>query len=306
MDDYRVIPYSPKLTYFPPALRWYVPRPEADIIHTTPDHAPMFRHRGIPLVVTFHNFVVDAFMSQYSTLTQRIHYATDLKYFLRRSLEIADRVTAVSEFTANLVRQELRFSGGIEVIPNGVDTDAFRPSTEGHVRKQPRVLFSGNPSLRKGAQWLPEIARRLRRKATVVCTAPKGSPWAANLQNAGVEIVEKVPFSAMPEFYRSVDALLLPTVREGDCLAVLEAMSSGLPVIASDCSSLPERVDEGKGGFLCQIGNVDEFVTAIENIADPERRASMGAHNRGRAENEFSLTEMVRRYETVLNEVSRH
>ena len=138
VDDYCVVPYSPALTYFPPILRWSVALPEADIIHTTPDHAPMFRRRDIPLVVTFHNFVVDAFMSQYSTLKQRIHYATDLKYFLRRSLEIADRVTAVSAYTAKLVREELKFAGEIEVITNGVDTDAFRPAAEVQGRERPR------------------------------------------------------------------------------------------------------------------------------------------------------------------------
>lgn len=73
---------------------------------------------------------------------------------------------------------------------------------------------------------------------------------------AGIEIMGTVPYVAMPDLYRSVDALLLPIVREGDSLAVLEAISSGIPVIASDCSSLPERVTHGQGGYLCEIGDV--------------------------------------------------
>lgn len=304
LRSYQVVPYSPKLTLFPPALKWLVPKPDADVIHTTPDHAPLFRRSDIPLVVTFHNFVVDSFMSQYSTLAQRAHYATDLKYFLRRSLEIADRVTAVSAFTAGLVRTELGFTGHIDVITNGVDTEAFRPANEIRNTTQPRVLFSGNPSMRKGAQWLPEIARRLAGQATIVCTVPKSSPWAAKLESAGVEIVEKIPFQEMPDFYRSVDALLLPTVREGDCLAVLEAMSSGLPVVASDCSSLPERVDPGKGGYLCDIGDINGFVAAVERIADPQVRATMGRHNRARAENEFSLAEMAKGYADIFSAIS--
>ena len=304
LDNFRVIPYSPRLTYFPPALKWCVPRPDADILHTTPDHAPMFRRRGVPLVVTFHNFVVDAFMSQYSTLVQRIHYATDSRYFLRRSLEIADRVTAVSAFTADLIRTELSYTGRIEVISNGVDTDTFRPSGSTRNTSKPRVLFAGNPSLRKGAHWLPEMARRLNARATIVCTVAGRSPWAKRLTSAGVEITEKVPFAAMPDLYRSVDALLLPTVREGDSLAVLEAMSSGLPVVASDCSSLPERVAPGRGGYLCEIGDVDGFVAAIDKLADPQLRASMGNFNRARAEAEFSLSAMARRYRRIFSELA--
>lgn len=304
LDNFHVVPYAPGLTYFPPALRWLVPQPDADIVHTTPDHAPMFRRKGTPLVVTFHNFVVDRFMSEYSTLAQRLHYATDLKYFLRRSLDIADCVTAVSNSTADLVRTELSFSGHIEVIPNGVDTDAFRPAEEPGGGERPRVLFSGNPSYRKGAQWLPGIAERLRGEATIVCTVPKNSPWTSTFRSAGIEVVGKVPFSAMPDFYRSVDALLLPTVREGDCLAVLEAMSSGLPVVASNCSSLPERIDPGKGGYLCEIGDIDGFADAVKRLADPALRTSMGLYNRERAVSEFGLAEMARRYARVFNQVA--
>ncbi len=303
LDDFRVVPYSPRLTYFPPLLRWAVPGPAADIIHTTPDHAPMFRRRGVPLVVTFHNFVIDAFMRPYSTLTQRVHYGTDLRYFLRRSLQIADRVTAVSAFTADLVRRELGYDGPLEVIGNGVDTELFHPPAERRGDRRPRLLFAGNPSLRKGAQWLPAIARKLADRATIVCTVSGNSRWLRQLQAAGVEIADKLPFASMPDLYRSVDALLLPSVREGDSLAVLEAMSSGLPVVASACSSLPERVEDGVGGFLCDIGDVDAFVEAILQLTDPGLRARMGDHNRARAETGFGLENMAGRYQAIFNEL---
>ena len=94
LSDYEIVPYSPSLTYFPPALRWSVPTPAADVIHTTPDHAMFFKRPDIPLVSTFHNYVVDDFMRPYSTMVQKIHYATDLKYFLKKggpNLGSADR-----------------------------------------------------------------------------------------------------------------------------------------------------------------------------------------------------------------------
>jgi glycosyltransferase involved in cell wall biosynthesis len=306
LRDFHVVPYSPRLTLFPPALKWLVPQPDADIIHTTPDHGPFFKRHGVPLVVTFHNLVIDTFMSRYSTLAQRLHYATDLKYFLRKSLEIADRVTAVSAFTAGLVRQELGYEGQIDVITNGVDTRNFRPTDSPSKSDKPRVLFAGNPSLRKGAHWLPEMARRLEGAATIVCTVARNTAWARRLESAGVEIAAQVPHALMPDFYRSVDALLLPTVREGDSLAVLEAMSSGLPVVASNCSSLPERVDQGKGGFLCEIGDVGGFVSAIRKLADPLLRQSMSSHNRARAEIEFDMADMAQGYADMFSETASH
>jgi glycosyltransferase involved in cell wall biosynthesis len=77
---------------------------------------------------------------------------------------------------------------------------------------------------------------------------------------------------------------------------VLEAMSSGLPVVATNCSSLPERVVDGRGGFLCDIGDIDGFVAAIERLLEPEIRRSMSEFNRRRAEAEFSLEQMTSRY----------
>ena len=299
LDDYMVVPYSPKLTYFPPALRWRVPKPTADLIHTTPDYAPFLKRRGRPLVTTFHNLVIDDFMSPYSSMLQRLHYRTDLRLFLKKALRLSDRISAVSQFTADLVRQELAYDGPIEVIPNGIDTRFFRPGRSPAGNVPVRILFAGNPSLRKGAQWLPKIARKLQGSATIVCASGLRGGWTAGLEAAGVELLGRVPYASMPELYQSVDVLLLPTVREGDSLAVLEAMSSGLPVVASDCSSLPERVKHGKGGYLCEIGDVDGFVAAIENLRDPQLRKTMGAYNRSRAEVDFDIRRMVSRYEEV-------
>jgi len=299
LPDYKIVPYRPSLTYFPPLLRWNVPKPAADIIHTTPDHALFFKRPGIPLVSTFHNFVVDSFMQPYSTVTQRIHYATDLRYFLQKAVGLSDRLTAVSQFTADLAMQELKCDKPIEVIPNGVDTDIFSPRSDARSKQQLRVLFSGNPSRRKGAHWLPEIARRLGDSVKIVCASGLRGGWTQKLADAGIENLGRVAYESMPDLYRSVDALILPTVREGDSLAVLEAMSSGIPVVASACSSLPERIEHGEGGYLCDIGDVDGFVKAIENLRDPQLRHRQGEFNRGRAEKEFSLATMTGRYETL-------
>lgn len=299
LDEYNVAPYSPSWTWFPPLLRAVVPNTPADLIHTTPDHAPFVRRRGLPLVTTFHNLVIDDFMAPYSSLLQRLHYRTDLRIFLSRALRMSDRITAVSRFTAELVRQELHFDGTIDVIPNGIDTAFFRPAAAASDRSALRILFAGNPSRRKGAHWLPEIARRLQGVATIVCASGLRGGWTAGFEAAGIEMLGRVPYSSMPALYQSVDALLLPTVREGDSLAVLEAMSAGLPVIASNCSSLPERVVHGEGGYLCDIGDVEGFVAAIDRLRDPHLRVSMGNFNRSRAEAEFDINKMVSRYSAV-------
>lgn len=309
IPGYEIVAFNPRLTYFPPALRWRVPQPDADIVHTAPDHAMFFQRKGVPLISTFHNFVVDPFMRQYSSLIQRIHYATDLPFFLRRAIQISDRLTAVSQFTADLVSSELNCQKPIEVIPNGVDTEFFTPAEDSQDTRLAndaplRLLFSGNPSIRKGSLWLPEIARKLGDSVQIVCASGLRGGFTAEMAAAGIENLGQVPYESMPALYRSVDALLLPTVREGDSLAVLEAMSSGLPIVASRVSSLPERVAEGQGGYLCELGDVDGFVAAIQKLQDPQHRWQLGGFNRSRAEQEFSLEQMAARYATLFAEFS--
>ena len=85
------------------------------------------------------------------------------------------------------------------------------------------------------------------------------------------------PYDAMPALYRDVDMLLYPTVREGFGLSVAEAMASGLPVVATDCSSIPELMEDGKGGFqanaVMSFRIVENAVQRAERGGDPVVRS---------------------------------
>ncbi|MBW1787844.1 MAG: glycosyltransferase family 4 protein, partial [Deltaproteobacteria bacterium] len=123
-------------------------------------------------------------------------------------------------------------------------------------------------------------------------------PRLENLRPVGA-----VPFREMPDRYRQMDILLMPTVREGFALAVIEAMASGLPVVASDCSSLPELVSDGKSGFLCPVGDTEAFAEKINLLAAaPELRREMGKFNRSLVEARFTVSQMVERYRAVFEE----
>jgi len=109
IPGYLVFDYNPYWTLFPPALPLlFRSQPVPDIIHTTPDSGFFFEKKNIPLVITFHNLVLDNFMQQYSSLAQKMHYRTVLRYFTNKSLSRAAAVTSVSHFTAELVRKELK------------------------------------------------------------------------------------------------------------------------------------------------------------------------------------------------------
>ena len=112
------------------------------------------------------------------------------------------------------------------------------------------------------------------------------------------------PYSYMPKVYQDADILLFPTVREGFGLAAAEAMACGLPVVATNCSSLPELIDNGKGGFLCPVGDVEAFAEKINLLADsPKLRRKMGEYNRSKVEKMFTVQRMVSEYKDLFEQV---
>lgn len=303
IKNYRLCGYHPRWTLFSPILSLLCKKySSAELIHTTPDYALFFTRRNTPLIITFHNYVLDAFMGRYSSTAQRLHYTTDLQFFTRKALTCADKITSVSRFTAGLVRDDLGFHGDIQVIYNGIDTDMFQPAKK-NTRKKVRVLFSGNLIRRKGADLLPRIAAQLDTNIEILYTSglrtKKRISPSPNLHPVGAVVYED-----MPTLYQQADILLFPTVREGFGLAAAEAMSCGLPVVATNCSSLPELIIPGKGGYLCELGNVNEFASRINELAaSPNLRSQMGEFNRSRVEEKFTLGRMVEQYNKLFEEV---
>ena len=302
IENYRVHGYDPYLTLFPPALPFLSRTEKPLIVHTTPDYGLFFGRKGIPLILTVHHLVLDQYMQKYSTLPQRIHYKTDLRWFTEASLRVAKMVTAVSCFTAEMVRKELEYKRPIRVIYNGIDSGRFIPSKNTR-DSGVKVLFSGNPTKRKGRQWLPAISEKLSDGITINYTQGLRANHV-RLRARNVKGLGRISPGDMPSVYQMSDILLSPTVREGFGLAVAEAMACGLPVVASNCSSIPELVDHGKGGFLCPVGDVDDFAKKINILADsPRLRREMGEYNRAKVEKMFTLERMVTEYRDLFEEV---
>ena len=305
IPGYSLHGYNPYWTLVPPSLPFlFKSIIKPGILHTTPDYGSFFTKSFNSLVVTFHNYVLDSCMAPFSSLLQNIHYRTDLRYFTRKSLKRAASVTAVSNFTADLVKKDLHYTGDIQVIYNGIDTNRFFPSQEQRNSSNCiKVLFCGNLTRRKGADLLPLIACRLSKNIKILYTCGLRTkhrlPEHPQLQNIG-----SVPYSDMPSIYPQADILLFPTVREGLSLAALEAMSCGLPVVATDCSSLPELIIEKRGGYLCRLEDVDDFAQAINTLAEsPALRQEMGQFNRERVERLFTMERMVREYRELFEKV---
>ena len=104
----------------------------------------------------------------------------------------------------------------------------------------------------------------------------------------------------VPDILRGMDCFVLPSLAEGVSNTILEAMSCGLPVIATEVGGNGELIDNGVCGTLVPAADVPALAAAIADLADDrERAAAMGQAGRQRVEREFSLTAMVGQYRKV-------
>jgi len=304
LAGYRVIPYHAGLTLFPFLLPHIIARSDGELIHTAATYGVFFYQPSIPLLITFHNYVLDRWMQAYCSPLQRIHHKYIQRRLTRLAVEKARGITAVSGYIASLVKKDMQIDLPIKVIYNGVDTGRFTPkSSNGNVHGEVRIFFSGNLTRRKGSQWLPAISKRLNKGCRIYYTQGLRTRKTL-LPGERLQSVGAVPFEKMPQRYREMDILLMPTVREGFGLSIAEAMACGLPVVASDCSAVPEIIDDGLGGFLCPVGDVDAFAERLNLLAEsPILRRQMGEYNRAIVEKKFKLDRMVKEYQMLFEEL---
>ncbi len=211
-------------------------------------------------------------------------------------------------------------------IYNGVDTERFHPPTTGRVTpsgspfNDPRLWVIGTvgrmqavkdqTTLARGfvvaVERCPEARRRLR--LVMVGDGPLRAEAEAVLGQAGVRDLAWFPGerSDVPELMHGLDCFVLPSRAEGISNTILEAMASGLPVIATAVGGNPEMVEAGRSGKLVPPADPPGLAGSIlEYLGDPDTARKHGLAGRQRAKTHFSLVAMVAAYETVYDSVLR-
>ena len=272
-----------------------------DIIHSNGEYGNLFKIPGKPLIITLHHNVFDRDYQSCTSLPQKLYHYGILKKRLRKSIEMSDAVVCVSKATKkSFLKTFPDNSEKIITIYNGIDINFFKPKLENVDQQQKTLLFVGKLSKRKGADLLAPIMCRLGEEFTLICVSKsqkvQGYPPNIRFQT---NITQK----ELVERYSKAQILLFPSRLEGFGLAIAEAMACGLPVVASNCSAIPELIDNGKGGFLCPVGDVNAFAEKINLLADsPKLRREMGEYNRSKVEKMFTIDRMVNEYRELFEE----
>src|SRR5205814_952159 len=128
----------------------------------------------------------------------------------------------------------------------------------------------------------------------------------AEIKRLGVSNdVELVGYSdRVPEYLAAADVFVLPSHLEGTSNALLEAMASGLPVVANGVGGNLEIVENGVNGFLCASAKAEELASALRRLReDSTLRRKMGMAARAHASENFSIDFMVRQYAHYYREI---
>ncbi len=201
----------------------------------------------------------------------------------------------------------------IRVIPNGVDAAAFHPAPEGTApRSGPvRLLFVGRVVFQKGLDVLLRALAALPRELDyeLEIIGDGDARPALTLEIAQLGLAPRVTFAGwcdrahIAERYRAADLFVFPSRDEGMPNGVLEAMASGLPIVATAIAGSEELVREGENGHLVPPEDHAALSAALSRrIAAPETGRAMGRASRAIIEREYTWSRVAACYLDLLRE----
>ena len=245
----------------------------------------------------------------YSFIPEQVRVARGLRHVLTVSEAAGDEIAEAFELDR----------GRIDVVPNGVDTDHFRPLPE--VERRPDRLIttlSADVPL-KGFRFLLEavgVLRRERPSLTLTVVGKNGKRRTLKrIQDLGlggsVSFTGRLSDGDLVRTYAESTIAVVPSLYEGFGLPAAEAMACQVPVVSTTAGALPEVVGtDGTAGVLVPPGESESLARPIGDLLDrPERRVEMGEAGRRRVEQYFTWRTAAERvagiYATAIAERER-
>ncbi len=224
-------------------------------------------------------------------------------FFKRRMVDLIERIAyrnadisiVTSEHQKEYITKRYR-AHDIRVIPNGIDTMLFRPLDRKTAKEKLTFLFVGRLHLEKNLLALLEAMKdipdiRLR----IVGKGPLEKDVRISAERNGIdlELIPSVPNTELPAIYNDADIYIQPSLYEGNPKTILEAMSCGLPIIATDVPGINSVIRHGKNGYLCGTDpqSIREAITNARN--DRSTMKQIGLNARTCIENLYELKKIM-------------
>lgn len=226
------------------------------------------------------------------------------------SIERSDGVTAVSNFLKEKTLTNYKIKKEIEVIPNFVDTEVYKPK-EDCVFKQhfapkgEKVLvhisnFRPVKRVPDVIKILAEVKKKVPTKLILAGDGPDRSECERLVRE--MDLKQDVHFlgkqEAVVDILNASDLFIMPSQSESFGLSALEAMACGLPTISTSIGGLPELVVHAETGFIAEIGDIDRMAKYAIDLLTNENKYKLFSQNaRMRAVKCFDKEKIVKQYE---------
>lgn len=307
-------------------------RPDIAHLHNiyhqlTPSIIPVLKKHGVKVVMTLHDYklICPAYLAlkhgkicidcggqdfwkpflsncQRSKSQSLLLSLEALWHKWKKSYNGVDLFISPSQFLADLT--SMRFSKNkIKVLTNGINIDEYVASyhDDGY------ALYFGRISKEKGIKTLLEAHKNLKESISlkVVGTGPLDDEFSSLYSSA--EFLGHKTGKELNNLISNAAYVIVPSEWNENCsMVVLEAMALGKPVIGSNIGGIPEQIDDGKTGFLFEMGNVKQLTENMMILhKNKELRYKMGKAARVKLEKKYSLgghcNELLNIYEELLN-----
>ena len=235
---------------------------------------------------------------------------------VKYSTEMSDGVTAVSRFLKEKTLINYSIEKDIEVIPNFVDTEIYKPRTDCNFRKHlapkgEKILvhtsnFRAVKRVTDTIRIFEQVVKEVPSKLILVGDGPDRSECERLCRE--LNLCDHIKFlgkqDGLVEILNAADVFLIPSQSESFGLAALEAMACGVPVISSSVGGLPELIKHNETGFIAEIGDVSRMAKYAIDLLTNERKHKLFSENsRKRTVESFDKSIVVPMYEKYYKKI---
>jgi glycosyltransferase involved in cell wall biosynthesis len=285
------------------------------------------RKTGKPFIQTVHGVLADEYIQASKSVSPSLRMKLS-NVFMRRLGKIekeaakqANLIVTVSQYSLQRLVQLYDVDAAkIRVVPNGVDTQRFKPAEDCEGIKnvvggdsEHVVLFVGNLIPRKGLHYLIEAAKHVAKKNSgtkfvVVGDGPLKRHLVAYSKEQGVAdkfvFLGSVPDDLLHRLYSCTDVFASPSIQEGQGITLLEAQATGKPVVAFNVTAITEVVKNKETGLLVEPDSQELADALSKLLSDKRLREKMGQSGREFVSKAYSWDVCAQKMSQVYSEAT--
>lgn len=314
VNSYSVFQYPPYDLALASKMAEVIKREKLDILHV---------HYAIPhavcaiLAKQMAGTDVKIVTTLHGTDITVLGYDPSLKDLIKFGIEKSDAVTAVSNALVSQTMELIAPDKDIHTVYNFIDERVYQKTDSRHLRQQYGIddsekvcihvsNFRAVKRVKDVVQSFDLIQKKMPAKLLLVGDGPEMTVVCRLVKDLGLE--DHVLFLGkqdnLEELYSISDLILLLSEKESFGLVLLEAMACGVPGIGTNVGGIPEVIDDGETGYICELGDIEGVAEkAVELLSDPGLYQRLSEAAVSKVQTKFGSETITAEYESIYREL---